>query len=358
VGSVFLVSHDHGAHWNKRVNDEPSSLVAPVPAWTDHTRWPANFTVWFLAVDPHRPATIYAAGGFAFGRGGRGPVHLLLRSTDGGRTWADLLVWHVDLHARTPLVTNIAVTPANRQDLTYRRVHNAQTLVIDPRDPRRLYLGTDELGVLRSTDGGRTWHYNSSSPNVAHHVSEHLVINPQNRSVLYLLVQDTTASILYRSADSGTTWHVAWHGGFASSLSLEGRMLYLARDDGIYASADGGVHWRRVENGHSLPPLATKSFAQAGAILEAWHDQPAGAWDVVADNPMVAGVAGLYSTRDGGTTWRRLSDGLRGAQKTPALALGDMAEGYTRLWPDRRAHPAMLFTSGDQDGLYRWSLGP
>ncbi len=51
LGSVFMVSYDHGAHWTKRVSEEPPpGYVTHYPPWTDHTRWPANFTVFQLVV--------------------------------------------------------------------------------------------------------------------------------------------------------------------------------------------------------------------------------------------------------------------------------------------------------------------
>src|SRR5690348_13442541 len=52
VGSVFMVSHDHGAHWSTRASDEPPpGILAHLGPWTDHTRWPNNFTVYQLVVD-------------------------------------------------------------------------------------------------------------------------------------------------------------------------------------------------------------------------------------------------------------------------------------------------------------------
>jgi len=56
------------------------------------------------------------------------------RSTDGGGSWQSLD------GAGSTGVPDVPV----------------HSIVVDPDDPQRLYLGTD-LGVLTSIDGGRTW---------------------------------------------------------------------------------------------------------------------------------------------------------------------------------------------------------
>jgi hypothetical protein len=362
LGSVFLFSHDHGAHWIKRVSEEPPpGYVAHYPPWTDHTRWPSNFTVYQLVVDPHHPATIYAAGGLPVSTGSRGRPHLLLRSTNGGRTWDEILVHNVTLTTTPQLVTNIVVTPANRQDLTYRHAYNAQAIAIDPRDPRRLYVGTDALGVLRSTDGGTTWQYYAASPSVTVHTAEHLVIDAHHSATLYALIQDTTVAYLYRSDNSGVNWSLVWHGGFASTVAVEGGTLYLVRGDGIYASTDRGAHWHLAVNPRTLAGFTSRSATVtgiAGSVLQALHDRQAGDWEIVTDIDVAASPFGLFESSNSGATWTLLTHGQRVPGGSLALAIGDMDEGYTRLWLDEDTNPRILFTSSDLDGLFRWGIAP
>jgi photosystem II stability/assembly factor-like uncharacterized protein len=361
LGSVFLISHDHGAHWSKHVSEEPPpGFVAHYPPWTDHTRWPSNFTVFQLVVDPRHPSTIYAAGGLPVSTGSRGRPYLLLRSINGGRTWAELLVHNVTLATTPQLATNIVVTSANRQDLIYRHVYNAQALVIDPHDSRHLYIGTDALGVLRSTDGGMTWQYNAASPSVTVHTAEHLVIDPRHSTTVYALIQDTTVAFLYRSDNGGVTWHQVWHGGFASTITVEGRTLYLARGDGIYASIDRGLHWQMAVNPRTIPGFAVKMpFGVAGMLLQAVPESSVKAWDIAAIiNGRTTIDQGIYVTQDAGVTWQRLADGRSSAPGSLSLALRDMEEGYTRVWRDRDAPNHILFASASLEGLYRWSNAP
>lgn len=362
LGSVFLISHDQGAHWIKRVNDEPApGYVAHYPAWTDHTRWPPNFTVYQMVVDPRHPTTLYAAGGFPYGKGGRGSLHLLLRSSDGGQTWTDALIRRVNLNARPPLVTNIVVTPANRQTLTYTRAESAPALALDPHDSRRLYLVTDWLGVLRSMDGGVSWQYNPNSPTIGVSVSEQIAVDPKQPGRLYVLVQGTTFATLYRSDDSGLMWHkVRQQDQVTSSMLLEGQNLYLTGLDGVYASTDGGVHWRKAVNARTLTGFAARTTRSStgivGRVVQAVHDQRTAVWIVMVANDVTDKPKGLYAVDNSGRAWRFLTDGMRGLYG--ALATDDMQYGYRRLWLNDKTQRHILFTASQMDGLYRWSIAP
>ena len=97
----------------------------------DTTVWPSvrprdGFVSW-LAFDPGNPETLYAT------YAGFGGDHVW-RSTDGGETWSSLAG------------TGAGTLP----DIP---VHS---IVVDPGDGRRLYIGTD-LGVFTSVNGGATW---------------------------------------------------------------------------------------------------------------------------------------------------------------------------------------------------------
>ncbi len=97
----------------------------------DTTNWPSvrprDGFVSSLAFDPGDPETLYAT------YAGFGGDHVW-RSTDGGETWSSLAG------------TGAGTLP----DIP---VHS---IVVDPGDGRRLYIGTD-LGVFTSVNGGATW---------------------------------------------------------------------------------------------------------------------------------------------------------------------------------------------------------
>jgi hypothetical protein len=228
-------------------------------------------------------------------------------------------------------------------------------LAIDPRNPRRLYLGTATAGVLRSTDGGTSWVYIPGSPSVLTGVAEQLLLDVHHPQTLYVLVQGTTFARLYRTDNGGTTWLLLWHGGYTSGLVLEKSMLYLVRSDGIYASTDRGSHWHLAVNPRTLPGFTDKTpFGPAGLVVQAVHTQ--GIWYVVDDNAVKPALTGLFGTANAGMSWRLLTNGLRG----PYGALADPPDdgSQTVIWIDTTVHPSILLTASHVDGLYRWSLAP
>ena len=120
-GSATVFAGTDRGHILRTTNGtEPSAAI------TFTTTQPREGWVTSIAVGPHAGAVYATYGNF-------GGAHVF-RSTDNGETWHSL-----DGSGST-----------GRPDIP---VHS---IVIDPDDPQRLYLGTD-LGVMTSIDGGGTW---------------------------------------------------------------------------------------------------------------------------------------------------------------------------------------------------------
>jgi len=338
LGSAWLVSQDGGATWARTVSTTdpatfPASGVAP---WTNHRALPIDFTAMGIAIDPHNADTIYVAGCVDIdatcsqptaGPGG----HLVVRSTDGGQTWQDVLT------------TNMPIVGVGAKPLGATLPSASYSLLVDPGNSRRLYAAVQSLGVLRSEDAGRTWLYVRQPQSNYIERSCELLVDPQNPRVVYDLAREGT---LYRTTDAGAHWQTrALLAGqlrtrSVTSLTWVGRSLYLTAARGLYASVDAGAHWRLL--------IPSPQFGDLTQSIRGTN-----AWISVLETTGLGVGSGLYATL-GGSAWRLMADTtLRGPKYYGALdfqAIGTYLA--TRLWEDHAAK--IIFTSAPLGGLYRW----
>jgi photosystem II stability/assembly factor-like uncharacterized protein len=157
-----------------------------------------------LAIDPEHPTVVYAGLDGVTARG-------LYRSTDGGKSW---------------------------QQLTRGLDVGVTAVVLDPRDPATVYVGTDAHGVFKSTDRGATWRPGGRGLEPAGDPSNvtALAVDPAQPSTVYAA---TYGQGVFRSTDGGTSWHpvndgLADHRVTMLALDATGRMLYAG-------TAGGGV---------------------------------------------------------------------------------------------------------------------
>jgi hypothetical protein len=95
-------------------------------------------------------------------------------------------------------------------------------LVIDPKDPRRLFAGAAAGGVWKSRDGGATW--KTCWPTLLNQNIGALAIHPRDGSRLYcatgegnLSADSYPGSGIYKTADGGMTWTPVFTAGAAAA---------------------------------------------------------------------------------------------------------------------------------------------
>jgi photosystem II stability/assembly factor-like uncharacterized protein len=158
-------------------------------------------------------------------------------------------------------------------------------LVRDPFVPSTLYLAGE--GLLRSSDGGRTWR--RRSPVDPWGTLGTLVADPGDRGRLFALAHGG----VIRSDDGGTSWRHL-HGPRLNSI-LDGMAiapeppftLYLAVDAHVWRTSDGGLTWRHERTGVVDADMIAVDPTDAQVVYAAGYD-------------------GVIASTDGGVTWTSL----------------------------------------------------
>jgi photosystem II stability/assembly factor-like uncharacterized protein len=238
-----------------------------------------------FAVDPSSPSTIYAMNGKA-----------LMKTTDGGGTWAYLATLGVDGEW-------------------------VDSLVIDPRSPATIYADMGpmwdlvDVPIYKSIDGGAHWaaeaaEFNGSPPAV-------LAIAPSLSSTLYA----GGASVVFKSIDGGLSWAMLSNGltgRFVTALAIDptnADSVYVAQqfaapsgDPGpgtVFKSTDGGEQWNQVSL--SLPSAEITSLAIDPSAPERIY---------AATDP-----SGVFKSIDSGETWIAARNGLPDPVYVHSLAI-------------------------------------
>lgn len=325
--------------------DPPSSRWIPLNDWIDKDHW--NYTgIESIGLDPNDPTRLYLAGGtYIQSWASTGAI---FRSTDQGATFQ-----------MTPMPFKMGGNEDGR--------HAGERLAVDPADGSKLWFGSRNAGLWRSTDWGATWSKVSTFPDGASGNNIGLVFVAFDNTggadgsapeTIYVGASDPKVG-LYVSKDDGATWQ-----------PVSGQPTGLLPNHGVFSASDGVLY---LTYGDQPGPnnmnrgAVWKYDTRAGAWTEITPVQPTsriplgyGSIALDAQNPGTLMVAtmdrwtigdDIYRSTDGGAHWTGLSaKSQRDDSPSPWITFGGSRSsfgwwiGNITIDPFNPAH--VLYTTG------------
>jgi photosystem II stability/assembly factor-like uncharacterized protein len=230
----LYASDDFGSSWFEMpgLRSVPSTprWTFPAPPHIGHVK--------YISIAPDDPATVYAC----IEQGG------MLRSTDGGNNWCELVGFDDDVHR----------------------------MLIHPRDPKRMYLMSG-IGMYVSDDGGSNWERRTDSDSPIGGYPDQLVFVPSRPEIMIAggakdnpgawVKTNFAGSRITRSRDGGRTWEILRHGlpsperwqSAIEAMCLEDwresfSVIAATTSGEVYATDDGGDSWSLIAR--DLAPIS------------------------------------------------------------------------------------------------------
>ena len=148
------------------------------------------------------------------------------------------------------------------------------SILIDPRDPKHLYMAASSVGVMESLDGGQTW-------------------AGRNKGMLMDYLPNPEAE-----------WGHDPH--FIAACQSQPNCIWQQNHCGVFFSEDGAQTWRKVsvleENVHfGFPIAADQNDGHTAWVVPARAD---------SERMTIDGGLFVARTSDGGETWQSFREGL------------------------------------------------
>ncbi len=214
---------------------------------------------------------IYVGGGEKTVRGNVSSGYGMWKTEDAGKTWQSAGL------DETRHIPRIAVHPKD-----YNTVYAAVL--------GNIYKPTQERGVYKSTDGGKTW--------------ERKLFANENAGAVDLIMDPNNPRILYAS-----TWNVR-RTPYSLSSGGDGSALWK--------STDSGETWKEISNNKGFP---TDTLGIIGVTVSPVNSERV--WAIVENKEK----GGVYRSDDGGETWKQINDDRNLRQR---------AWYYTRIYADSK----------------------
>jgi photosystem II stability/assembly factor-like uncharacterized protein len=283
AGGGIWLSKDAGQTWQSCWNDQDILNIGSI------------------AIDVIAPDTIYCGTGEANLSLDSYPGVGLYKSMDAGRTWQ--LIASVERAGIPPHLGVIAIDPFNSNHLLLGGVGYAE-----------VSQGNDLGGLYVSWDAGVTWH-RETFVSTENYWCHSIVFHPKKKGAIFATFTEQGArSGIWRSSDGGKNWEHLTSGlpdparfgrtSLAISRSHSQVLFAFAKDEasgnkdlllGVFRSANGGDSWKSVSGNH----FADEAQISYGNSIVIHPTDP---------DCVICGGVDLHRTRNGGKTWRKITD--------------------------------------------------
>jgi PKD repeat protein len=187
-------------------------------------------------------------------------------------------------------------------------------LVIHPTNPDTMYLASSDgdaydtysLGVLKSTDGGKTWNTTGLNWNIVYGRSiRSLIMHPNNPDILFA----ATSAGIYRTTNAGGNWTSVANGGFKEIMFKPGNpnVLYASSYTGSWSA--GGKFYRSTNGGNSFSEISGNWSGKANRLsIGVTPADTNYVYIIASESPTSSnanrhGYLGFYKSTDGGSSF-------------------------------------------------------
>jgi hypothetical protein len=292
-GQLIQRSNDGGKTWEPVGNKFGYDGDPGTHIWYDGTPHPWEFKrVWQLKPSLTDPDTVYAGVEDA----------AMFRSTDAGQSWQELPgLRAVKGHLWQPGAGGMCL----------------HTILLDPTDPKRIFVAISAAGAFRTDDGGETWRpithglkSNNELPDPAAevgHCVHNIAMHPSRPDVLFMQKHWD----VLRTDDAGENWHEI-SGNLPSDFGFpvgvhahEPNTIYVVpiKSDSEHFVPEGKLRVYRSRTGGDEWEALTKGLPQSNCYVNILRS--ALAVDSLDSCGIYFGTTGgqVYASADSGDNW-------------------------------------------------------
>jgi photosystem II stability/assembly factor-like uncharacterized protein len=297
-GQLIQRSDDGGKTWEPVDNKFVYDGVPGTHKWYDGTPHPWEFKrVWHLEPSLTDPDTVYAGVEDA----------ALFRTTDGGKSWQELpgMRGHGTGSGWQPGAGGLGL----------------HTIILDPKDPKRMFIAISAAGAFRSEDEGATWkainrglrsEYIPDPDAEVGHCVHHMAMHPSRPGVLFMqkhwdVLRSDNAGDLWKEVNGNLPDDAGKRGfGFVIDVHAhEPETIYVVpiKSDSQHFPHEGKLRvYRSRTGGNDWEPL-TKGLPQSDCYVNVLRD--AMAVDSLDSCGVYFGTTGgqVYASADAGDSW-------------------------------------------------------